>query len=79
MSVTDDTTIHVGDPIYTEEIRVTRGDHDIYLIKYDDDTTYVVHDENGTPTKHTWRGDVAGASDFIAISSIFDAIYGGDA
>lgn len=74
---TDNTDIHVGDPVYQEEIRITRGERCIYLIKYGNDSTYVVHDEDGEPTDYTWTGDVEGVSAFIALHDIFTSLYPG--
>lgn len=79
MSVTDDTTIHVSDPVYREEVLVTRGDHVIYLVKYDDDTRYLVTDKYGHGTTHTWSGDISGIADFQSLADIFDEVYGGGA
>lgn len=76
MSTTTDNTwaIHVGDPVYREEVPVTRGRTTIYFIKYDDDTSYVVRNQHGDATGHTWRGDIDGAADFIALQDIFDDV-----
>ena len=67
--------IHVGDPVYKEEVCVTRGDRCIYLVKYDDDTQYDVLDEHGERTTFTWSGDVQGIADFIALADLFRDIY----
>lgn len=79
MSVTDDTTIHVSDPVYREEVLVTRGNHVIYLVKYEDDTRYAIVDKYGNGTTHTWRGDIDGIADFQSLADIFDDVYGSDA
>jgi hypothetical protein len=70
----DQTTIHVSDPIFREEVRVTRGNGTIYLVKYEDDTRYMVLDQHGDDTGFTWRGGIDGASDFIAIGDMIDDI-----
>lgn len=76
MSTTTDNTqaIHVGDPVYREEVPVTRGGTTIYFVKYDDDTSYAVCNQYGDGTGHTWRGDIDGAADFIALHDIFDDV-----
>lgn len=79
MSVTDGTGIHVGDPAYCEEVRVTRGEHSLHFVKYEGDTRYVVLDEFGDFTSHTWSGDISGISDFQSIAAMFDDVYGGKA
>ena len=76
MSSNDDTTIHVSDPVEREEILITRGDHQrIYFIRYENDDHYVVCDEYGDGTGHSWQGDIDGIADFIALADIFDEVY----
>lgn len=77
----DTQDIHVNDPVWREEVTVTRGGHTLYFVKYDDDTSYSVMDEHGFGTAHMWRGDIEGTSDFHALADLFDEVYpdeGGD-
>jgi hypothetical protein len=81
--VSDDRpVINVFDPVYREEVLVTRGSRGLYFVKYDDDTKYAIMDDHGNGTVHTWRGEIDGISDFIALHDIFDDVYpdeaGGD-
>lgn len=68
--------IHVSSPTFREEVAVTRGEQTLYFVKYEDDTRYIVIDEFGNGTGHSWRGDVEGISDFHAINAMFDDTYG---
>ena len=67
-------TIHVSDPRTREEVCVTRGGTTIYLVKYEDDTRYMVLDQYGDDTGFTWRGGIEGPSDFIAIGDMMDDV-----
>jgi len=67
--------IHISDPVWREEVLVTRGDRCLYFVKYDDDTRYMVLDEHGNGTTHTWRGGIDGIVDFIALADMFDEVY----
>lgn len=73
MSRDEGITIH--EPVFREEVTLTRGERGLYLVKYDDDTRYIVLDEYGDDTGFTWSGDVEGISDFISIHAIFDDVY----
>lgn len=75
----DDNAINVFDPVYREEVLVTRGNRGLYFVKYDDDTKYAIMDDHGNGTVHTWRGEIDGISDFIALHDIFDDVYPDDA
>jgi hypothetical protein len=66
--------IHVGEPRTREEVRITRGETDIYLVKYDEDLHYIILTEHGDDTGQTWSGGVDGIHAFHALSDIFDGI-----
>lgn len=68
------TTIRVSDPITREEVAVTRGNTTLYFVMYQGDNEYAVMDEYGDGTGHTWKGDIEGADDFIALHDIFDEV-----
>lgn len=74
----DPQDIHVNDPVWREEVLVTRGNRCLYFVKYDDDTRYTVMDENGFGTAHMWRGDIEGIADFQALADLFDEVYPAD-
>jgi hypothetical protein len=71
---TDQQTIHVSDPVNREEVAITRGDTTIYFIRYEDDTRYAVCNEYGDGTGHSWKGDIDGIADIIALGDIFDEL-----
>jgi len=70
----DPNTIHVSDPVYREEVCVTRGSDCIYLVRFEDEALYAVLDEDYNDTGHTWRGDIWGVSDFHALAGLIDTI-----
>ena len=69
--------IHVSDPVTREDIYVTRGEQALTFVRYESDTRYIVLDEHGFDTGHSWRGDFEGVSDFIALNDLFDTVYDG--
>jgi hypothetical protein len=79
--------IHINDPIYLEEICITRGDteardgevRNLYLQKYDDDTHYSVVDECGTVVPGvSFSGDANTADGIQRLHDLFDLVYGED-
>lgn len=74
--------IYVNDPIYIEEIAVSRGDIDdrdgpfqmLYLQKYDDDTAYAVMDQTGRILPGVrFHGDPT--SDIEKVKNLFDLVF----
>lgn len=70
--------IHVNDPVTREDILVTRGEQMLTFVRYESDSRYFVLDRFGFDTGRTWRGDIEGASDFIALNDLFDTVYDED-
>ena len=81
----DRNTIYMNDPVYIEEVCVGFGDpesrdgayHNLYLQKYDDDTSYAVIDEWGKNTGFSWSpNDFADdAQSFDGLRYIFSQVY----
>ena len=81
----DNNTIYMNDPQCIEEVCVGYGDpesrdgtyHNLYLQKYDDDTSYDVLDEWGKYTGFSWSpADYADdAQSFDGLRYIFSQVY----